>query len=158
MYRRWVDGLGWTVIYACIWALFAEGGGWSLGPPSVLLAAGLSSWLRLSPWQPSLAALPVFIVFFLSKMAAGAWDVAARAVQPRVSLQPAWLDYSLSASSPRVRLILSALVGLLPGTLASRVDGNRMRIHVLDERQPWEPTVRELERRLERLLVRGDGA
>jgi len=51
-----------------------------------------------------------------------------------------------------VRLLLSAMVGLLPGTLASRVDADEMRVHVLDERLPWQATVAELERRLERLL------
>lgn len=153
--RRWLDGLGWVALYALIWALFSEGGGWSLGAPTIVLAAGLSLWLGLRPWQPSLRALPGFVGFFLGRMAAGAWDVAVRAVHPRRPLQPAWLDYSLTAASPQVRLALSALVGLLPGTLASRIDGDRMRVHVLDERQPWQPTVSELERRLTQLLAPG---
>ena len=75
---------------------------------------------------------------------------------PKRPLQPAWLDYTLTSSSSQVRLVLSALVGLLPGTLASQVQGDRMRVHVLDERQPWEATVHSLERRLERLLAPGD--
>lgn len=154
--HRWLDGLGWVVLYAMVWALFAEGGGWALGVPSILLAAGLSLWLGLRPWHPSLPALPGFLGFFLGNMAAGAWDVALRAVHPKRPLQPAWLDYSLTSSSPQVRLVLSALVGLLPGTLASRVEGDRMRVHVLDRRQPWEATVQTLERRLEQLLSHGD--
>ncbi len=153
--RRWLDGLGWVVIYAFIWALFGEGGGWSLGIPTILLAAWLSVWLGLRPWHPSLRALPGFLLFFIGKMAAGGWDVAVRAVHPRRPLQPAWLDYPIASPSPQVRLVLSALVGLLPGTLASRVEGDQMRVHVLDQRQPWKPTVSELEQRLEQLLVRG---
>ena len=51
-----------------------------------------------------------------------------------------------------MRLLLSALVGLLPGTLASRIDGGQLRVHVLDEQLPWQATIAELERRLERLL------
>ncbi|VXD00177.1 Na+/H+ antiporter subunit E [Pseudomonas sp. 9Ag] len=154
--RRWLDGLGWVALYALVWALFTEGAGWILGVPSILLAAGLSLWLGQRPWHPSLAALPGFLGFFLGKMAAGAWDVALRALHPNRPLQPAWLDYSLTSSSSQVRLVLSALVGLLPGTLASQVEGDRMRVHVLDERQPWEATVHSLERRLERLLAPGD--
>lgn len=156
--HRLSDGLGWALIYAALWALFTEGGGWSIGAPTVLLAAVISLWLGMRPWHPSLSALPGFIGFFLAKMAVGGWDVATRALHPHRSLQPVWLSYRLHTSSPKVRLILSALVGLLPGTVASRVDGDRMRVHVLDERQSWEPTVRELERRLEAMLARGDGA
>lgn len=151
--HRLSDGLGWALIYAALWALFSEGGGWSLGAPTVLLAAGVSLWLGMRPWHPSLSILPGFIGFFLAKMVAGAWDVAVRALHPGRSLQPAWLVYPLTARSPQVRLVLSALVGLLPGTLASRVDGDSMRVHVLDQRQAWEPTVRALERRLQRLLT-----
>jgi len=153
--RRWLDGLGWVVLYALVWALFTQGGGWTLGVPSIVLAAWLSLWLGLRPWHPSLPALPGFLAFFLGKMAAGAWDVAMRAVHPKRPLQPAWLDYTLRSSSSQVRLVLSALVGLLPGTLASRVEGNRMRVHVLDQRQPWEATVKDLEQRLDRLLAPG---
>ena len=57
-----------------------------------------------------------------------------------------------TSRSPRVRLLLSALVGLLPGTLSSRIEGDHMQVHVLDERLAWQPTVAELERWLERLL------
>lgn len=149
---RWADGLGWMLLYSALWALFAEGGGWSLGVPSILLAVVLSVWLGVRPWQPSLRALPGFIGFFLGRMIAGGWDVAVRALHPRLPLQPAWLDYPLRSESPRVRLLLSALVGLLPGSLSSRVEGDRMRVHVLDERQAWEPTVVELEQRLAKLL------
>ncbi|KJH84939.1 Na+/H+ antiporter subunit E [Pseudomonas sp. KSR10] len=153
---RWVDGLGWALLYAALWALFAEGGGWALGVPSILLAVALSLRLGSRPWQPALRALPGFAWFFLGRMTLGAWDVAVRALHPRRSLQPAWLDYRLRSESPRVRLLLSALVGLLPGTLASRIDADCMRVHVLDRRQRWEPTVIELEDRLMRLVGDGD--
>jgi multicomponent Na+:H+ antiporter subunit E len=103
-----------------------------------------------------LGALPAFLGFFLKHMLLGGWDVARRALQPRCPLQPAWHPYSLSSQSPRVRLLLSALVGLLPGTLASRIEGDEMRVHVLDERLPWQATVVDLEQRLERLLGSGE--
>jgi multicomponent Na+:H+ antiporter subunit E len=154
--RLWVDGLGWGLLYAALWALFAEGGGWALGVPSILLAVALSLRLGSRPWQPALRALPGFVWFFLGRMALGAWDVAVRALHPRRPLQPAWLDYQLRSKSPRVRLLLSALVGLLPGTLASRIDADCMRVHVLNRRQRWEPTVIELEDRLVQLLGDGD--
>ena len=150
--HRIIDALYWTLLYAVLWALFAEGGGWALGVPSVLLAVALSLWLELRPLRLRLLALPGFVGFFLRHMLVGAWDVASRALRPRCPLQPAWHDYPLTSTSPRVRLLLSALVGLLPGTLASGIEGERMRVHVLDERQPWQRVVAELEQRLQRLL------
>ena len=155
--HRIIDALYWALLYAALWALFAEGGGWSLGVPSVLLAVALSLWLGLRPLRLRMLALPGFVGFFLRHMLVGAWDVASRALRPRRPLQPAWHDYPLTSTSPRVRLLLSALVGLLPGTLASGIEGARMRVHVLDERQPWQRVVAELEQRLQRLLGDEDG-
>ena len=40
----------------------------------------------------------------------------------------------------------------LTPTLASRIDGQQMRVHVLDDRLPWQATTAELEAHLERLL------
>lgn len=154
--RRWIDGLGWTLLYTVIWALFVDGSGWAIGVPSVLLAVGLSLWLGLRAWSLSLTRLPGFVWFVLKHMVLGAWDVALRALHPGRSLQPAWVDYPLRCESPQIRLLLSAMVGLLPGTLASRIDGDCMRMHVLDERQPWEATLIELEARLTQLLPARD--
>lgn len=146
----WCDACFWLVAHALLWGLFAGGQGWALGLPSVLLATAVSHWLGLQPPRMRLAALPGFLGFFLLRMVAGAWDVARRAVHPRRPLAPAWVDYRLR--HPAVGMLLSALVGLLPGTLSSQVDDGLMRLHVLDERQPWEPTVALLERHLARLL------
>jgi len=150
--RGATDALFWSLLYTALWALFAAGQGWVLGVPTITLAVALSLWLGLRPMTLRLAALPAFLGFFLKHMLLGGWDVARRALRPRCPLQPAWHPYPLTSQSPRVRLLLSAMVGLLPGTLASRVDADEMRVHVLDERLPWQATVAELERRLERLL------
>lgn len=150
--RRWVDGLGWALLYGALWAVFTGGSGWLLGVPGILLSVGLSLWLGIRPWRPSLTALPGFLWFFLCRMVMGGWDVARRALHPRCPLQPAWHQYSFASQSPQMRLLLSAMVGLLPGTLVSRIDGDQMQVHVLDERLPWRATVAELEQRLEWLF------
>ncbi|TLX58785.1 sodium:proton antiporter [Stutzerimonas nosocomialis] len=150
-----VDGLYWLLLYAGFWALFAEGGGWSFGLPAVFMACALSLWLGIRPWRLRLSVLPGFVWFFLVNMFTGAWDVARRAAHPGCPLQPEWVEYPLAESSERVRILLSALVGLLPGTLASQIEGSRMQLHVLDGGQPWQATVADLEARLIRLLDGG---
>lgn len=149
------DALIWTLLYGAFWALFAGGQGWAFGVPFVLLACALSLWLGVRPWRVRLTAVPGFIWFFLVNMFTGAWDVARRAAHPGCPLQAEWVDYPLADSSERVRLLLSALVGLLPGTLASRIEDGRMHVHVLDSMQPWQGTVAELEAHLIRLFDQG---
>ena len=129
--RGATDALFWSLLYTALWALFAAGQGWVLGVPTITLAVALSLWLGLRPMTLRLASLPAFLGFFLKHMLLGGWDVARRALQPRCPLQPAWHPYPLTSQSPRVRLLLSAMVGLLPGTLASRVDADEMRVHVV---------------------------
>ncbi|WP_028238262.1 Na+/H+ antiporter subunit E [Stutzerimonas azotifigens] len=150
--HRGVAALYWLLLYGALWAVIAEGGGWLLGVPFVVAAVVLSLRLSLRPWRLRLRALPGFVGYFLRLMLGGAWDVARRALHRRCPVAPAWVEYPLSADSAHVHLLLSALVGLLPGTLASGIEDGRMQLHVLDRQQPWQADVAELERRLANLL------
>lgn len=150
--QRLADGLVWALLYASFWALFTGGRGWAFGAPFVMLACAMSLSFGVRPWRMRLTAVPGFIGFFLVNMFTGAWDVARRAAHPGCPLQAEWVDYPLADSSERVRLLLSALVGLLPGTLASRIENDCMHMHVLDSTQPWHGTVVELEGHLIRLF------
>lgn len=146
------DGLYWAVLYATLWLIFAQGRGWIAGTLAVSLAVALSLWLRLRPLRLRLLALPGFLAFFFQHMFIGAWDVARRALLPGATLQPAWHTYSVELASPRARLLLASLIGLLPGTLVARIEGDQLCMHILDERLAWRPTVSELERHLQQLL------
>lgn len=152
-----LDLLYWLVLFAVLWLLLSGGSGWLLGSLSVLGAAGLTVWLGLKPIRIRLKFLPVFVFFFAKALISGGWDVAKRAFQPTMPLSPAWLEYPLTAQSPRVRLVFSAMVGLLPGTFSSGYEGDVMTVHVLDQRHPWEDTARLLELHLMRLLGESDG-
>ncbi len=78
--------------------------------------------------------------------------MARRAFHPQLPLSPRWVTYPLRESSDRVRQLLSAIICLLPGTLASHLEGGNLHIHVLNGEQPWKPTVERLELRLMALL------
>lgn len=145
----------WLVALALLWALLSAGRGWYLGAPFVLLAALTASLVRLQPWTLRLSALPGFVAFFLHKSLLGAWDVARRTLRPIPDIKPGWDSYQLASNDPRVRLLLSAIMGLLPGTLTSQLDegNNLLRIHLLDTGQNWRPTVQQLEHQLCRLLT-----
>lgn len=154
--RGAIDALFWSLFHAALWALFAGGQGWMLGAPTVALAVALSLWLGLRPLALRPSALPGLLGFVLQHMLLGGWDVARRALHPRSPLQPAWHPFTLTSDSPRVRLLLSAMVGLLPGTLVSRIEGDEMLVHVLDASMPWQATIADLEQHLVRLLDTGE--
>lgn len=148
---RVLSGLFWLAFHAGLWWLLA-GGGWYLGLPAVLLAALLSYRLHLRFWYLRPAHLPAFIWLFGRQLVAGGWDVARRTISPSLPIQPAWVRYDLTTTDARVRLLLSALVGLLPGTLSTGVTSDHLELHVLDAELSWRDAVAQLETALDRLL------
>jgi multicomponent Na+:H+ antiporter subunit E len=135
-----------------VWAVLSHAEGWAFGVPLAAIAtfAGYRLELRIGSlrWQ----AIPAFLGFFLRELFSGGWDVARRALHPRLPVSPAWKTFALTSRDPRVCLLLSAMVGLLPGTLASHHENQTLHVHALDQHQDWEKTVTELELRLSQLL------
>ncbi len=145
--------LAWSVIYALLWAALSGGGGWGFGLPTALLAACLATRMGLQPWAPRLIQIPALLWFFLREMCSGAWDVARRVLSPSCPVAPAWVRFSLTEEDRRVRYLLSLTIGLLPGSVSSRIIGNELEVHVLDCHMQWRHTAAELERRLASLLA-----
>ncbi|MDQ2078135.1 Na+/H+ antiporter subunit E [Marinimicrobium sp. ABcell2] len=146
------DGFYWLLTYTIIWWLLTGGTGWAFGALWILGACAVSLLLRVRPKRFKLLRLPGFLTFFSYQLWAGGWDVARRALHPRRPLNPGWVKYSFHCTDPQERILLSAMVGLLPGTLASQVDGDQLCVHTLDLSQPWHHTVADLEVHLTRLL------
>ncbi|MGM8225177.1 Na+/H+ antiporter subunit E [Cellvibrio sp. ARAG 10.3] len=142
----------WLAVYLTLWALLSDASGWGFGLAFALAATLLSLWLTLPTCGLRFFYLPRFLVFFVFETALGAWDVARRALHPQLPLSPAWVIYPLRSPSPRVHLLLSAMVGLMPGTLASHVDNDNLYLHVLDKEQDWRAAVTRMEAHLAQLL------
>lgn len=145
-------GSYWLLIYGALWLLISDANGLVFGLVCALAATGLSLWLQLPPVGLRLLYLPHFLLFFLTETLLGAWDVARRALHPQLPLDPAWVSYALTCPNPRVRLVLSAMVGLMPGTLSTHVDDKNLYLHILDQRQAWRAPVAKMETHLARLL------
>ncbi len=159
--RSWRDlatGLAfWWLSLAALWWLLAGGAeGWLVG--AVLALAGALLAVRLGAPMARLRyrVLPRFILFFLHALLVGALDVSRRALLPGRRVAPGWVVYPMSGGSPQTRLVLSLMVGLLPGTLASHIDEDALHLHVLDTAHDWQPTVTRLEHYL--VQVGGGGA
>lgn len=142
----------WLVLFAALWLLLAGNTGWYLGLPSIIAAAALAVHLQLAPLAVRPLAVPQFVGSFLGAAIAGGWDVARRALHPRLPIAPGWVDYPVRSDHRQVRLLLSSLVGLLPGTLATGIQQDHLRLHVLDQHSDWQRSVNALERSLCRLF------
>jgi multicomponent Na+:H+ antiporter subunit E len=151
--QHWISStFTWGLFYTLLWALLSQNQGWGFGLLFITLALICSRMCRLQAPAVSLLHLPAFLAFFLQKLVIGGVDVAMRTLARRPAIEPLWVEYPLQVSHPTVHLSLSAIVGLLPGTLAARIDNNIMHVHVLDASQPWQHDIARLEQHLARLL------
>lgn len=148
-FRHW---LIWTLGYLMLWSLVTSASGYYIGIPASLAAAALSLHLRLHAVSIRLRYAVAFVGFFAQALIRGGWDVARRALSPSLPIHPAWVSYPMRCHSERVRLVLSALVGLLPGTLSTGYCDHRLTLHILDQDQDWAATVARLEDHLCRLF------
>lgn len=126
---------------------------WMVGGPTLLLALWAS--LKLAPpgtTRFSPLGAVAFFGFFVVQSVRGGVQVALLALRPRLVLRPARLDLQLRLAPGPGQLILASALSLMPGTLAVGIEGNRLQLHVLDQRLPIEREVRAAEQRIARMV------
>lgn len=137
-----------AAVFAGLWWALTGGAAstWVLGVPVVVAAAAASRrlWPRDTGWWSPLA-LVRFVAFFLRESIRGGVDVARRAFDPALPLQPALLELRSRLPPGPAEVLLVDVMSLLPGTLSVDLDGRRIVLHVLDERAPVEAELRVLE-------------
>ncbi|MHB1142922.1 MAG: Na+/H+ antiporter subunit E [Sulfuricaulis sp.] len=135
--------------FATLWWVLAGGAAWGFGAPVIAAAVGASLALqparrvRLRPWG-----LLRFAGYFLTQSPRAGLDVARRAFAPGLPLAPALLTFRLRLPEGPARTLLVNTMSLLPGSLSAGIEGNRLRLHVLDTRLPVEQELREVEARI----------
>ena len=118
-----------------------------IGPDPVDLAAGLvtvaaATWasLRLSPpgnRRLRYVALARLAWRFIQQSISGGWDVARRALDPRLPLRPGLIAYPTRLAPGPARNAFCAFTSALPGTLPAGVDERGALVyHCLDVEQP----------------------
>lgn len=138
-----------AAFFAAVWWVLTEGEpAWGVGVPVVLIAS-VAAWGLRFPGRVrlSLAGAFRFVPYFVWQSLRGGVDVARRALDPRLPLDPALLVYRLRLPPGPARVFLADIVSLLPGTLSAELAGDRLRLHVLD-RAPAPAAVRALEARV----------
>lgn len=116
------------------WWILSEGDPAGIGFGIVVVAIALAASLALSP-PPRLAWKPLgllrFAHFFVKGSLHGGFDVARRALAPRLALAPEVIRFrSRLPVGPALDLFTSTL-SLMPGTLAVDREGSLLEVHTL---------------------------
>jgi multicomponent Na+:H+ antiporter subunit E len=132
---------------------------WLIGMPVVLAAAALGVALRGDRsirlrWR---GLLP-FAAFFVVESLRGGWDVARRVLHRRLPLDPGFVHFSTSLPPGAGRFLFVNVVSLLPGTVSTGIEGDRIVIHTIDVSRGVESDLRDLEQRVAGLFAEEGGA
>jgi multicomponent Na+:H+ antiporter subunit E len=125
-----------------------------------VLTAALATWvsLRLVPPSPArvrLAALVHLAARFLWQSVVAGWDVARRALDPRLPLAPGFVEYPCGFAPGLARNAFASLTSLMPGTVPIADDGKSLRYHCLDVNLPVVESLGKEEALVARVLDRG---
>lgn len=141
-----------------VWVVLAGTGVEAVAVGLVLVPLALALSLKLLPggvpvrvWS-TMRLLPHFVL----KSVIGGIDVARRAFDPRLPLNPGWIDIRVDLPEGG-RVALGGELSLMPGTLSAGTSDGRLLVHVLDRDQDVESAIREEERRLRLTIGGADG-
>lgn len=141
--------------FAFLWWVLAEGRTqtWGLALAAAV-AAFLLSFRLLPPRREGISffGLLGFAAYFLRHSVAGGLQVAALALRPRPDLAPQLLEVPLVLPPGAPRVLMTTAIGLMPGTLGVCLEGDHLRLHVLDARLPAAAGAEALQARIARLF------
>jgi len=141
-----------ALTFAALWVVLADGQGWSVGIPFILLATIVSCLVApLSRW--SLLGLTRFLPYFVWNSIRGGIDVAMRVLHPKMPIEPAFVRYELQLDDTAARVLMADVVTLLPGTLSAGLDDHVLVVHVLNDGARVNESLEELERRVADLFA-----
>ena len=126
-------------------------------PVTGLFTAAAATWtsLRLLPPAPQrlrLAPLVALALQFLWLSVLAGWDVARRALDPRLPVCPGFIVYPVRLPPGPARNVFTTLTSLLPGTVPAGEDGTSLLYHCLDTTQPVAAELAAEEAALGRVL------
>lgn len=137
------------VLFALLWLVLTEGEAVILGAVVAPMACWLSFRLLPMTRPIRLGVLLAMAPNFFFRSFLGGLDVARRALDPRMPLDPGWVPTSVDLPDGG-RVALGGELSLMPGTLVAGSDRGKLLVHVLDRGQDVERMLRIEERRLGR--------
>ena len=150
-------------MFLALWLVLTLGNSADL--PAGIVAAIAATWvsvylLTLSDADLSLPAMLKFALHFFYQSVVAGVDVARRALDPRLPLQPGYVSFPCRLSKGPARSTFCTLASLLPGTVpVTANDSGVVLVHCLDVNQPVVAQLTADEQLFRRVLgeERGDG-
>lgn len=141
-----------ALLFSLLWWALTEGttGSWWIGVPAVACAT-IVSMVLLPPSGIILREVIGFVPFFLWHSLKGGADVARRAFYPRMPIAPELIEYPLRLPPGLSQVALINITNLLPGTLSAGIEGQVLKVHVLDSRGDFLTGLKALEQRVGRM-------
>ncbi|MGF1644173.1 MAG: Na+/H+ antiporter subunit E [Thiotrichales bacterium] len=144
-----------TTLFSLLWWILVEGDGraWGVGVVTVVAAVVVS--LRAWPaprGRLSVMGLVAFLGFFLLHSVRGGVTVAALALRPRMRIRPEFREFRPRLPPGAARVVLADTLSLLPGTVSVGLNGDCLRLHVLDRDLVDEVALRAVEVRIARVF------
>ncbi len=148
-----------AVAFALLWVVLmpsAKAGDLAMGA----FATACATWTSLRLLPPALgrlrvAALLLQVPRLLWASIVAGFDVARRALAPRMPLQPGFVDHATALPRGTARTTFATITGLLPGTVPAGERDDALVYHVLDTGQPVADELRAEERQLAGVLEPG---
>lgn len=143
-----------TLWFGLLWLILTGG---SLEEPVIaLMVIGLAAAGSLWVWPSTrrkVLYLEVlrFMPYFIRQSVGGGWDVARRALHPRLPLAPGLILFPLRLEHDTGRVFLALVTSLFPGTASVKLEGNTLCVHVLDRHMAIPERLRDLEERVARV-------
>ncbi len=110
------------LVLMLVWLALNGLSGLVAGVPAALLAAAIGAWFvggQAYPWRPW--RWLIFSGFFLLESIKGGSDVAWRAMNPALKIQPELVHHDIELPDGLPTTLLTSLLSLLPGTLSVRL-------------------------------------
>jgi len=106
-----------------------------------MLATAAATWASLRLLPPArgrvrLGGLLLLLPRFLWQSLVAGFDVARRALAPRLDLQPGFVEYRTQLPPGSARSAFELISSLMPGTVPSDEGQRHIEYHCLDTRQP----------------------
>lgn len=146
-----------SLFFALLWLVLTGGtaSAWAYGAMAAATAGALS--LGLYPadrqgvqiWRAALFVPTLFVRGFL-----GGLDVARRAIDPRLPIEPGWVRFQLGNRNDEANVLLGGVISILPGTLSAGPQDCQMDVHVLNSSGSDLAKLAEEERRVLALFGR----
>lgn len=144
------------IFFSVIWLIITSFSWQSLvlGLPAVIIAALLSKLLASNSYQfVSVRGVFQFIGFFIVESFKGGIEIALRAFQPTLNVQPHYLVYQTNLKPGIPRILFSSTVSLLPGTLTADINQDVLHVHSLIDSPHINNELSKCEKRVQAMFL-----